>query len=264
MAKVNVHSAGRDELVEAGVRAEVADEILKLRRKGRIENAEALAELPGVGPATVEQLKKALDFSEPRERERERESERAGSGNAGGNARRERDEGERETRETARRAEEIAQSTVKAASEAGQRGLEAAEGTARATSEAARRGVEAGVETAASVARSGFQVVQRATDEAGEVQRAVAQRSTEGAAELGRAFIDLIGEQTQHNVRVVNALTRTLRWDELLKIQGEYVQASFERLARLTQRYLELTQAAMVAVQQEQGGGRRRREDRAA
>ena len=63
MAKPNVHTASRDELVEAGVRAELADEILKLRRKGKID-LEALDEVPGVGPATLEQLRKSLDFSD--------------------------------------------------------------------------------------------------------------------------------------------------------------------------------------------------------
>ena len=61
MAKPNVHTASRDELVEAGVRAELADEILKLRRKGKID-LEALDEVPGVGPATLEQLRQSLDF----------------------------------------------------------------------------------------------------------------------------------------------------------------------------------------------------------
>ena len=61
MAKPNVHTASRDELVEAGVRAELADEILKRRRKGKID-LEALDEVPGVGPATLEQLRKSLDF----------------------------------------------------------------------------------------------------------------------------------------------------------------------------------------------------------
>ena len=63
MAKPNVHTASRDELVEAGVRAELADEILKRRRKGAI-HLEALEEVPGVGPATLEQLRQALDFRE--------------------------------------------------------------------------------------------------------------------------------------------------------------------------------------------------------
>src|SRR6187431_2746510 len=64
MAKPNVHTASRDELVEAGIRAELADEILKRRRKGRID-LEALDEVPGVGPATLEQLRKSLDFRDP-------------------------------------------------------------------------------------------------------------------------------------------------------------------------------------------------------
>ena len=63
MAKPNVHTASRDDLVEAGIRAELADEILKLRRKGKI-GLEALDEVPGVGPSTLEQLRKSLDFSD--------------------------------------------------------------------------------------------------------------------------------------------------------------------------------------------------------
>ena len=63
MAKANVNSASRDELIEAGVRAELADEIVKLRRKGKVA-LEALDALPGVGPATLEQLRKSLDFSD--------------------------------------------------------------------------------------------------------------------------------------------------------------------------------------------------------
>lgn len=63
MAKANVNNASREEPIEAGVRAELADEIVKLRRKGKIA-LEALDELPGVGPATLEQLRKALDFGD--------------------------------------------------------------------------------------------------------------------------------------------------------------------------------------------------------
>ena len=68
MAKPNVHTAKRDELVEAGVRAELADEILKLRRKGKID-LEALDAVPGVGPATLELLRKSLDFRDPPQNE---------------------------------------------------------------------------------------------------------------------------------------------------------------------------------------------------
>src|SRR4051812_36876876 len=77
MAKPNVHTASRDELVEAGVRAELVDEILKRRRKGAIR-LEELDQVPGVGPATLEQLRQALDF---------REHQQPGSGNGGNGAR---------------------------------------------------------------------------------------------------------------------------------------------------------------------------------
>src|SRR3954454_7289283 len=66
MAKVNVDSATRDDLVAvAGLRPEIADAVLEYRRKHhRIADARALEELPGVGPATVEQLRRALDFGD--------------------------------------------------------------------------------------------------------------------------------------------------------------------------------------------------------
>jgi competence protein ComEA len=58
MAEVNVNSATRDDLVSvAGLRPEVADAVLEFRREHhRIADVQALEALPGVGPATVEQL----------------------------------------------------------------------------------------------------------------------------------------------------------------------------------------------------------------
>src|SRR3954454_21913702 len=66
MAKVNVNSATRDDLVNvAGLRPDTADAVLGFRRKhGRITDVQSLEELPGVGPATVEQLREALDFGD--------------------------------------------------------------------------------------------------------------------------------------------------------------------------------------------------------
>src|SRR3954466_15528755 len=66
MAKVNVNSATRDDLVNvAGLRPDVAAAVLGFRRRhGRITDAQALEELPGVGPATIDQLRKALDFGD--------------------------------------------------------------------------------------------------------------------------------------------------------------------------------------------------------
>ena len=62
MAKLNAHTASRDELAEAGVRADVVDEIVKRRRRKGGLTLEALGDIHGVGPATLEQLGKVLDF----------------------------------------------------------------------------------------------------------------------------------------------------------------------------------------------------------
>src|SRR3954449_3854823 len=78
MPKLNVNDATREQLVEtAGLRPAVADALLEYRTKhgGKIESPEALGELPGVGPATVDQLRDVLDF-----RDRSEKGEKGGNG----------------------------------------------------------------------------------------------------------------------------------------------------------------------------------------
>jgi hypothetical protein len=70
-------------------------------------------------------------------------------------------------------------------------------------------------------------------------------RSAEGVAELGRLWMDLLGEQTRHNLEVATALGRAVRWDEVLQAQGEFARASLERLNELNRRYLEIVQGMM-------------------
>lgn len=66
MARVNVNTASREELVDvAGLRPDVADAILRVRREGRITSVEALGRVPGIGPATLQQLRGALDLDTP-------------------------------------------------------------------------------------------------------------------------------------------------------------------------------------------------------
>ena len=64
MAKMNANTASREQLVEAGIRAELADEILKLRRKEKITSLAALIQLPGNGPFTHARLRSLLDFTD--------------------------------------------------------------------------------------------------------------------------------------------------------------------------------------------------------
>src|SRR3954468_17087527 len=120
MAKVNVNSATREDLVNvAGLRPEIADADLEFRREHhRITDAQALEELPGVGPATVEQLRQALDFGD-----------KGGDGHAQARA------GGNEAGRSAERATEAASSAARGGAEATRR---AAEGGARVASAAAR------------------------------------------------------------------------------------------------------------------------------
>jgi hypothetical protein len=186
MAKVNVNSATREDLVDvAGLRPEIADAVLEFRRKRRrITDVQALEELPGVGPATIDQFREVLDF-----------------GDKGG------------------------------------------DGSDQA--EAGERAAGAGVRVASATAREGLEAVRRTAGATAEAEREVVGRSAEGAAELGRLWADLLGEQTRHNLEVATALGRAVRWDEVLQAQAEFVRVSLERFGELNRRYLEIVQGVM-------------------
>ena len=105
--------------------------------------------------------------------------------------------------------------------------------------------------------QQGLQVVQGTADAARELPREVARQSAEGTAEIGRTLLSLVHEQTRQNLDMMQALTaavdwnkavKAVDWDRVFQIQGEFVRASLERSAQLTQRYLEVTQAVMTAT----------------
>ena len=189
MARVNVNSATREDLVDvAGLRPDVADAVLEYRRKHhKITDAQMLEELPGVGPATVEQLRRALDF--------------------------------------------------------GDKGSDQAKTTGKEAGRSAERAAEGGARVATAAASQGADVVRRAFGVAAETEREVASRAAEGAGELGRLWVDLLGEQARQNVRVVAALAQAVRWDEVARAQDEFVRVSLERLNELNRRYLEIVRA---------------------
>ena len=214
MVKPNVHTASRDELVEAGVRAELADEILKRRRKGAI-HLEALEEVSGVGPATLEHLRQALDFRE----------QQPGSGNGGANE------------------QQRAQADERARAREGGSG----------SSDERRHREEAPARTAAAATSSTAQLgVKVARDTA-------TRRSAEGTAELGQALTELVQEQIRHNVVTLTALSKAVDWEQLFRIQGEFLRTSLERLAGLNRRYLEASQAVFTAAARAGEAGRRDR-----
>ena len=104
--------------------------------------------------------------------------------------------------------------------------------------------------------QQGLRVVQGTTDAARALPREVARQSAEGTAELGRTLLSLVHEQTRQNLDTMQALATAVDWNRAVKavdwqrvfeIQGEFLRASLDRSAQLTQRYLEVTQTVMTA-----------------
>ena len=76
----------------------------------------------------------------------------------------------------------------------------------------------------------------------GEMQRETARQSAEGTAEIGKLWVELLDEQTRHNLQVATALGRAVNWEEIIQVQSEFMRSSFERMNQLNSRYLELAQ----------------------
>jgi competence protein ComEA len=218
MAKVNVNAASREELVDvAELRPELAEAIVRFRdERGKITKADELDQVQGVGPATLEQLRKALTFGETAEEKAERERTKAAQ------------EAERSARETAERTTEAAASALRSAVETG------------------RGATKAGAEAASSAAQGGLHLVQRTAGAVSKVQRETTRQSAEGTAELGKLWLEMLGEQTRHNLTVAAALGKAVDWEEVVRVQGEYMRSSMERMNQLNSRYLEIVRTVMA------------------
>jgi hypothetical protein len=104
------------------------------------------------------------------------------------------------------------------------------------------------VDKAEVTARRGFQAVQKTAGPALAVERAVARRSAEGATEVGQVFAALANEQTRQGVEAFQALTRTVDWDQVVRIQSDFLRASMDRAAEFTRRYFEVVQAVVASA----------------
>ena len=116
---------------------------------------------------------------------------------------------------------------------------------------AADKGVDVAreaIDRTEDTARRGLETARRTAGAALEIERAVARRSAEGATEVGQVFAELVKEQARSNVEAFQALTRTVDWDQVARIQGELLRASVERAAAFTRRYFEVVQAVVASA----------------
>ena len=121
--------------------------------------------------------------------------------------------------------------------------------------ELGKRAADTGVDVAREAigrtedtARRGVETAQRTAGVALEIERAVARRAAEGTTEIGQALAELVREQARHNVAVLRALSRTVDWDGVAQVQGDFVRTSVERATAFTRRYLEVVQAVVASA----------------
>jgi hypothetical protein len=90
-----------------------------------------------------------------------------------------------------------------------------------------------------------------------EEQQEIGKQAADDAAELGRMFLDLMREQTDQNLEIWRELTaavdwehvaRPVDWGRVLELQSQYLRQSLKRTAQLTQCYLEVGPAMMMAT----------------
>jgi competence ComEA-like helix-hairpin-helix protein len=193
VAKVNVNSATRDELVEqTGIRPEIADEIIKLREEqGKIAGLEALSEVKGIGPATLDQLRGTLAFGEEKAKE---VAEKATDAAA----------------ETARSGAEIAESAADAGS--------------RVTSIAARSGLQAVQKAADAAGEVEHATLRTSADGTAEYGRTVIDLLGEQASDNMKTAMALM--QARDPGQVVEIHSRYLRTslDRLARLTSGYVE----------------------------------------
>jgi hypothetical protein len=291
VTKIDLHEATREQLVEAaGLRPLVADAVLKARdeRGGGIADIgalkDALGEVKGIGPATLDQLGDVLkvgrraakpadgkpaEAAPPAAQAGEREAGRA-TGEAAEAAASVAKVARRTTEETAaapvveagaevaaagtkvarRMAEETAAPVVEAGVEEGSRAVERTAG----------RAADKTAEVALTVVRGGVRAAERATGGLVEAERAVVARSGEAVGELGRLVAELVNEQVRANVEALQVLGRARTWPEVLEAHAGFFRGNLERMTDGAGRYLEAVTRMAAGLA---GGGRDKDKDAA-
>jgi hypothetical protein len=293
VTKIDLNEATREQLLEdAGLRPLVADAVLKARdeRGGGIADIgalkDALGEVKGIGPATLDQLgdvlkvgRKAAKPADEKPAEAAPPAAKAGGEEAG----RATDEAAEATAPVAKVARRTAEETaapvveagVEAAADAATTGTKVARRTAEETvappavertvevvsevarrrAEAAERATERAAEVALTVVRGGVEAAGRTAGSLAEAEKAATARSGEAVTELSRLVADLVNEQVRANVEALRALGRARTWPEVLEAHATFFRGNLERMTDGTGRYLEAVTRTAAGL----AGGRGKR-----
>jgi competence ComEA-like helix-hairpin-helix protein len=202
--KVDLNAASREELVEvAGLRPAIADAVLKRREeRGPFSSIDELTDIPGVGPASVEQIRGNVTVGK-QTGEEEREPARAAT-------------------DTAKAATDTAKAGVEAADEATQRAAGTAREVTESGVEAARRAGEAVVTGSARLAEQGRQQAEEMTE--------LGVKAMGGdPSEFAQRWLAFWTEQSSESFKTMLALGMCRSWQEAIEIQSEFVKSSMQR-----------------------------------
>jgi hypothetical protein len=101
-------------------------------------------------------------------------------------------------------------------------------------------------EAGADVAREGARLAQRATDAAEGVYERTRQLA-EDSPEFGRAFAELLGEQTRESVDTLSAFARAVNWTEVAQAQSKLIAGSLLRISQFNAQYGQFLIRGMTA-----------------
>jgi hypothetical protein len=261
MAKLDLNEVTREELVDvAGLRPAVAEAVLKARDEhgGGIADIgalkDALGEVRGIGPATLDQLgdhlkvgrqpagpaaaKAAEAAPAPKVARQAMEEEAAEAPAPGVKVARQPEEKTAEA--------EAPAPGPKVARQAEEEAAEVPALSVRAAAVEARRTVERTAEVASLAARRGVEAAGRAATE----------RSGEAVRGLGQLVARLVDEQVRANLETMRGLARARTWREALEVQHEFFSGNVARMIEGTGRYAE-TMTRLTAGLAEVGRGGR-------
>lgn len=94
----------------------------------------------------------------------------------------------------------------------------------------------------------GLPAVEEIVRAAGEVQRHGIVQANREAADLIRTTVDLVAEQTVHDIETMTELLQARHWGEVAQIQNRFLQASLARKLYLAHRCWQTSQGVMLAT----------------
>lgn len=227
MAKPNVNTASRGELIGSGLRAPVVDAIIQRRRRKGGINLAMLAEIPGVGPGTIERVRQVLDFTPPAATAPKPRRQKA----------------------VPKPAEPVAEPDTDVADAALQAGTEqAAELVAAVTNGDAAVMLDAPRIVHEMLEASSLAGINEPTDTAAVPPAGIAELpqaqvialDTGAQSSFGRMLGELLREQAAANAEAAAALAQVNSPSDVLRLQGDYLRQTLERMADLNRRWLEL------------------------